>query len=125
MISWPDYCIEDSTTRNLSFSIAYIERMSSDTLEETHEHSSGPTWTFPMLPLAFLISLAILLASMIAGRFVQKKKLLWMSDAGMALLLGILLGGFMLLVGVSTDIDNMITFKFPIFIDVLLPMIMW
>jgi hypothetical protein len=78
-----------------------------------------------MLPLAFLISLVVLLASMIAGRFLHKKKVLWMSDAGMALLLGILLGGFMLLVGVSPDIDNMITFKFPIFIDVLLPMIMW
>jgi hypothetical protein len=48
-----------------------------------------------------------------------------MSDAGMALLLGIFVGGFMRLVGVSAEIDNMITFKLPVFIDVLLPMIMW
>lgn len=50
---------------------------------------------------------------------------MWMSDAGMALLIGILVGGFLLLVGVTKEIDDLITFKFPIFFYVLLPMIMW
>ena len=87
--------------------------------------SSDLAWSFQLVPLAFLICMAVLAVSMAAGTFLQKNNVLFMSDAGVALLLGILAGGFMWLVGVSTEVNNMITFKYPLFISVLLPMIMW
>lgn len=67
----------------------------------------------------------VLLLSMILSRFLHKKKIMWMSDAGIALLAGILIGGMFNLAKVTQDIEDMMTFKFPIFFYVLLPMIMW
>ena len=48
-----------------------------------------------------------------------------MSDAGVAILAGILMGGLFKLGGGTHDFGDLMTFKFPIFFYVLMPMIMW
>ncbi len=58
------------------------------------------------------MQLMILAIAIAIGRFLQRRKVVWIGEAGAALLLGLVVGVIMQYAGVSnTDLRQMLTFK--------------